>query len=73
MLVDIPPDLIDKALAAVGLVPTGCRDGIMRTAPRTDCVDCRTKIAVVIEGTPYCARHAREHLELLRNKARGLD
>jgi hypothetical protein len=35
-------------------------------------MDCKTKSAFVIDGIPYCARHAREHLELRRDEARGL-
>ena len=71
MLVSIPEELIDKALAAVGLVPTKCRDGIMRTAFRTECVDCRTKPAATIDGTLYCARHANQILKQRIESARG--
>ena len=71
MLVSIPEELIDKALAAVGLIPTKCRDGIMLTAFRTECVDCRTKPAATIDGTPYCARHANQLLKQRAEGARG--
>ena len=78
MLVSIPEELIDKALDAVGLVPTKCRDGIVRTASKPGCVDCKTKSAFVIDGVPYCAKHAREQmakinrLGTLRDKTREL-
>jgi len=72
MLVEIPSELIDKALAAVGLVPTECRDGIMQTAFQIDCADCRTKPAATIDGTSYCARHANQILKQRIESARGL-
>ena len=72
MLVEIPDELADRALDAVGLSVTGARDGIVRTALKPGCVDCKEKSTFVIDGVPYCARHAREHLELRRDQARGL-
>jgi hypothetical protein len=72
MLVSIPEELIDKALAAVGLVPTKCCDGIVRTAPSPGCVDCKTKPTFTIDGALYCSKHALEYIEQRQNQARGL-
>jgi hypothetical protein len=72
MIIEIPDELVDRALDAVGLSVIGARSGIVRTILSPGCVDCKTKSAFVIDGIPYCARHAREHLELRRDEARGL-
>ena len=72
MIVEIPDNLVIRALDAVGLVAIGSRDAVVRTKLKPGCVDCNTKSACIIEGVPYCAKHAREQLELRRDQARGL-
>ena len=71
MIIEIPDDLVDRALDAVGLSFAGARDGILRTALKPGCVDCRTKPAAIIDGKPYCARHANQLLKQRIEGARG--
>ena len=60
MVVEIPDELVGRALAAAGLTITGDVDGIARTRRKPGCVECGEKSAVIVDSVFYCAKHARE-------------
>ena len=72
MIIEIPDELVDRALDAVGLSVAGNRAGIVRTTLSPGCVDCKTKPTFTIDGALYCSKHALEHIEQRQNQARGL-
>jgi hypothetical protein len=72
MIIEIPDELVGRALDAVGLSVTGARDGIVRTTLSPGCMDCKTKPTFTIDGALYCSKHALEHIEQRQNQARSL-